>query len=305
MGTAETIVKPDMFKGKRLTLKDFQIDTIIDSTTSRTASLSKEMMNKFQKLNPKVVLVGTASKIQQQILEQFPASTTVAFVDNLSYDKQQESFSTVRKVQAVAKHVLIPSKHTLTIFADKAEGHRLKPEYHVVGKPSLEVWKEEIASANCSEILQKLNFKKEQPIVTFIGGYGPGYEVINPLFSQCGELLEKEGFQVIQQPHPKIAPQRVKTTEALAVSQYVVGYNSSVILDSAIEGVHALFFIPDDSKTQFNHFAIERGLVPRVSSCQELVEYIKAKRSFNPVGEVMGIPHGSVNNIIECLDRWM
>ena len=305
MGTAETIVTPGMFGKKRLTLKDLEITTTVDATTPRTTTLAKEVMAKFQQIDPKVVLVGAASKIQQQVVEQFPSSTTVVFIDNFSYDKTQEAFATVNQVQSVAKHVLCPSSHTRTLFEWDPESLRPEPLYHIVGKPSLEVWEKEIALVNRDQVLEVLNFTKDRPIVTLIGGYGPGYEIINPLFAHCAERLEKEGFQVVQQPHPKVAPQKVKTIEALAISQYVIGYNSSVPFDAATIGIHSLFFIPNDSRTQFTHFAIDSGLISKVSTIEELLEYMNRAKEPCDIRQAIGIPQGSTEIIKNLLVEWM
>jgi hypothetical protein len=303
MGTAETLVKPEQFANKRITLKDLGIETTIDTTTSRTTALSKKMMAKFNVFKPKVVLVGTASKIQQQVLEQYSSAKTIAFVDNFSYDKKQESFQTVDKVQAAAKEVLCPSQHTMELLNQETENSKKQPVYHVVGKPTLEVWQQEISSINKAEVLEKLNFNDIKPVVTFIGGYGPGYDVINPLFKSCTQLLESEGFHVIQQPHPKVAPQKVKTTEALAISQYVIGYNSSVVLDSAIIGKSSLFFIPDNPETQFQHFAIDDGLISKVSTSEELLQHLKAKNQSLQIRETLGVPQNSTQIITQLIEK--
>jgi hypothetical protein len=305
LGTAETIIKPEMFKGRRLTLKDLQVDTVVDTTTDRTVALSQDMMKKFQMFNPKVVLVGSVSRIQQQVLECFSHATTVALIDDFSYDKQQKSFSTVDKVQAAAKHVLCPSQHTSNLFLENQKNAKSHPEYHVVGKPSLEVWEKEIKFANHEKILKTLNFTKDRPIITFIGGYGPGYDVINPLFNACRERLKKEGFQVIQQSHPKIASPIVKTTDALAVSHYVVGYNSSVIFDCALVGVCSLFFIPDNAETQFKHFAIDAKLITKVSNVEELLVSIRSEKTPVDIRAKMGIPQRSIVAITQLLHKWM
>lgn len=304
MGTAETIVKPGMFGDKRITLKDLNIDTIVDTTTARTSSLSAEM-TKFQKMNPAVVLVGTASRIQQEVLEEFPSAVTVAFVDNMSYDPQQESFKTVKNVQKVAQHVLCPAKTTVSLFVTDQESKEHQSTYHVVGKPSLEAWEKEIESVKPEAVLQTLDFTPDKPIVTFIGGYGPGYEVINPLFKQCMESLSEQGIQVISQVHPKMGVSKVKTTEALRVSNFVVGYNSSVILDAGILGISSLFFIPNDARTSFKHEAIERGLISKVSSCEELVSYIKQQHKMPNLREEMGIPSDSTEVISQLLTEWI
>lgn len=304
MGTAETIVKPGMFGNKRITLEDLEINKV-DTTTPRTYSLSTEMMKKFQKMNPAVVLVGTASRIQQDVLQQFSSAVTVAFVDNISYDPQQESFETVKKVQEVAKHVLCPSKNTVSLFLNSQKRMELLPTYHVVGKPSLEAWEKEIHAVEPAAVLQTLHFTSDKPIVTFIGGYGPGYEVIDPLFQQCVEDLNKQGIQAILQPHPKVGSSKVKTTEVLRVSSLVVGYNSSVIPDAAILGIPSLFFIPNDSRTSFKHEAIEKRRISKVSSCEELVAHIRKKHKIPNLREEMGIPSNSTEVITQLLTEWM
>lgn len=305
IGTAETIIKPEMFKGRRLTLKDLQIDAVVDNTTARTIALSETWLRKFQKIKPKVVLVGSTSRIQQQILEYYNRAVTVAFIDDFSYDRQQESFSTVVNVQAIAKHVLCPSQQTVKLFSQDQKNAKAQPEYHVIGKPSLEVWRKEIASVDRSEILKKLNFTNDQPVITFIGGYGPGYDVINPLFDECGKRLQKLGYQVIQQPHPKIALQKIKTTEALAISKYVVGYNSSVILDAALVGIPSLFFIPDSPKTQFKHFAIDAHLIGKATAYEELVFFLSSNTVRTDIGKTIGVPQESISIVKQFLYRWM
>lgn len=305
MGTAETIIKPGMFGDRRITLKDLDVSTVVDTTTARTNSLSTEMMNKFQKIEPTVVLVGTASRIQQDVLEQFSTAVTVAFVDNMSYDPKQEAFKTAEGVQRMAQHVLCPSKNTVSLFLNNQECMKFHPTYHVVGKPSLEAWENEIRSVEPTTVLKTLNFTSDKPIVTFIGGYGAGYEVIDPLFKQCMQSLTEQGIQVIFQPHPKMGSSKVKTTEALRISNLVVGYNSSVVLDAGILGIPSLYFIPNDPRTTFKNEAIERGLISKVSSCEELIAYITKQHKGHNLREEMGIPSNSTEIITQLLTDWM
>lgn len=144
MATAETIIKPDQFPGKRLTLKDVCVNTLIDTKTPRQTPLSKEEMEEINKrINPNVVLVGTASKIQEQVLQHFPCAVRAAFVDNFDYDKTHESFATVQGVKNAAQHVFVPSTHTMKKLGNAQEKNALPPLYYIVGKPTLETWNEE------------------------------------------------------------------------------------------------------------------------------------------------------------------
>lgn len=291
-GTAETIITEDMFPGKRITLVDLGCEAKIDKETPRTFEISEFDLKKCEVLHPEKLLVGVASRMQAQFLELFSFAETFAYVDNFDYDRAQETYQTVYKTQALAKHVLCPSQHTVGIFQPSEH------TYHVVGKPTLEVWQKQIAEVDPIAVLKKLGFDDQRPVVTFIGGYGPGYELMNPLFEETAKLLEENGFQVIIQPHPKTGiPKKVETHEALAVSRYVVGYNSSMILDAAAIDINALFFIPDDVRTPFTHFTIPKELIYRVKDAHGLLDYIRQGKTPKNVREEIAIPFNSVERI--------
>lgn len=301
MGTAETLVKPEMFGEKRVTLKDLGIDEIVNTETKRTKGLSATALDKIKKsIQPRKLIVGTASKIQEQIILGYPEAITVAFLDNFNYDPNSEFYQTVYKVQAVAKHVFCPSQNVMDMF-EKNTLVSKKPVYHIVGKPSFEVWKKEVKEANKETVKKILELtKKNAPIVTFIGGYGPGYEIVNPLFQSCEEKLEEDGFQPIIIRHPKIAPQKVKITEALAISDYVVGYNSSVVFEAALIGKNAVFLIPPGAPYQ--HFAIDQRMMTQVTSYEELKDYIQKRKKPN-MWYALNIPKNSLDLISTLIDQ--
>ncbi len=114
------------------------------------------------------------------------------------------------------------------------------------------------------------------------------------------------------------APQVVKTPEALAISDFVIGFNSSVVLDAALVGNRSVFLIPNDEATKFNHFAIDEGLVPKVSDYDGLTTFLRSKSSeyFNSKGleyktgadlkREIGYPDQSSTTLIaNCLSKWM
>lgn len=298
LATAETIVKPDMFPKKRLVLRDLEIQDHFDSQTPRITPLSLEALQKLKILNPRTVLAGMASQVQQQVLELFSDASTIAFADNFNYDPTHESFATVKKVHDVAKHILCPSQNVVDILLqEQRDASNLnKHSYHVVGKPNLEAWKEEIANVDKQKAIQAAGIEPiGGPVVTFIGGYGPGYDVVNPLFLECSEKLQKEGYRVIIQPHPRMAPQKIKTTEALAISDFVVGYNSSVILDTALCDINALFMIPEE--VPFDHFAIRQNLLAKATNCEELLDYIHSGKKPTDIRQALNVPQNSIETI--------
>lgn len=115
------------------------------------------------------------------------------------------------------------------------------------------------------------------PVVTFVGGYGQGYETTNPFFDETVAFLRENGDQVLIQPHPKVAPQLVKTTEALAVSEYVIAFNSSVIYDAAVVGKKGIYFYPD--RLTIDHFAIQEGYLLKANSKIQLLDTLNAAGS--------------------------
>jgi hypothetical protein len=303
MGTAETVIPSEAFKDKRLTLKDFKINIIVDKTSPRTLELAAEELQRLKSIEPKIVLAGVASRIQQQVLELFSSSKTVAFVDNFDYDVSQVSFATVEKVHSAARYVLYPSKHVADLFNSRNSDALSKHNYYVCGKPTLELWEKEIAAVDRKQILQTLGFVEDKPILTLIGGYGAGYDVMNPLFEKLKANLSSRGFQVFYQPHPKVGTQKIKTTEALAVSDYIVGYNSSVIFDAAVIGKRAIFLIPKNEKTKFTHFAIEKGLIPKVENDEQLLEYMQKETTPINIREFLEMPNNSVEKISKIFEE--
>lgn len=302
MATAESLVLPEKFQGRRITLENLCIKENVDSQTERTHALSLDSLKLLHQVKTNVVLVGSASKIQEQILQEFAEEAkTFAFVDNFNYDVSHESFATVKKVQSAAHFVFCPSQHVVDLLKTNSDQKEAMPIYEVVGKPSLEQWEKEIATTNKDQVLKVLGLDMSKgPIITFIGGYGYGYDRINPLFEQCAKQLKEEGYQVVIQPHPKVATPLVKTTEALAISNYIVGYNSSVMFDAAVIGKNALFMIPDE--VPFNHFAIDSGLMFKVKDMAELLAYIHEEKAPKDIRETLKIPKNSLELMSKLIE---
>lgn len=289
MGTAETLVPESEF---RVTLADLGSDEVVDRSTKRTYELSQKSLTLIQNaFNPEKVIVGTASSIQAQVITLFPHAKSYAFVDNLNYDPQHENFLTVCKVYRAASTILFPAKFTEKLFPE-----REKPSV-IVGKPSLEVWEKEIDEVDLNKLNLQLNGK---PVILFVGGYGEGYEVINPFFEECREKLQTAGYNVIIQPHPKVKPSKIKITEALALCKktggVVIGYNSSVPLDAALIGIHALYMNPDGVKP-FQHFP----LIGSVKTCEDLLERVKHLPKPKRLMAELAMPENSVETFLQSI----
>ena len=303
MATAATVLTPDMFKGKRLELSDLGFSEVVDRETTRKTRLAGLERIK-QQINPKVVVVGNASQgIQKQILKLYTDRPRISYSENFYYDLDSYAGKVVKKVASSANYIFCPSSNLVEIFKE-----RLKPlpkkSYKIVGKPSLDAWAKEIAKVEKEGVYRALNLQEAKgPVVVLIGGYGDGYDVVNPMYEKCKEKLENAGYQVVYQPHPKISKPLVPTTSVLAIADYVVGFNSSVLFDSLLIGKKAVYLIP--SGTSYNHFAIDKGFAPKVENEEQLMEKMEELRGSakRDIAEELQIPSKSAklifNNIKE------
>jgi hypothetical protein len=282
-GSSVNSLTPDKFIGrekiyrqilaKRIELKDLGVDQEIPAIGwEREQKLSQDNLKKIvQQVKTSAVHVGTASRVQAQILKKYKKLRIIriAYPDNFDYVTSHKLFETVNCVQRKANRVLCPSEHTARLLQDADPIGSPTRVYEVVGKPTLDIWRRQLEkhADRKAEILAQLKLETESgPIVVFMGGYdNPGakettYEkIINPLFEICAQKLRDQGYRVVIQPHPRVAHQIVQTPEVLAIADVVIGYNSSTLFDAAIIGKPAIFIIPElpEDKT-FHHFSIDK-----------------------------------------------
>lgn len=305
MGTAELLIPKNEFIGKRLELSDFEITEQIDQTTPRETKLSQDSLQKLlSRINPHALIVGTASKIQQQILKIFKHARRIAFVDNFYYDQNNPTFETVNIVQQSAALVLCPSLQTLNqlrAVANLPQSQHSRT-YQIVGKPTIEVWAQRIEHLNQETVFRKLGFNRlNGPIVTIVCG---GHGQMQNLLDSCAAFLRQKGYQAILQVHPKISKSNVEIIEALAVSDFVAGFNSSVIFDSLLIGKKAIYIIPEGNS--FDHFAIQSGYAKKAANEEGLLTILQNQWT-QPTGikNALQMPDNSVKAIIQAIDEAM
>jgi hypothetical protein len=207
----------DQIMTRRIDLKkDLDIEDEIDPVKwPREAKMSKDGIHKIRDgVNPAVVDVGTASRIQKQVLSHFPKAVKISFVDNFDCTKTVPSFATVDLVQAHSDIVMCPSRHTTSLFT-KEDGTTRK--YVVVGTPTLEIWIKQIQAAekNKAAILQKLMIKEDKPIVAFMDAYDSNPSVdatyrdtISPLFETLAPSCRQKAIKSSSSHTPKYGRRR-------------------------------------------------------------------------------------------------
>lgn len=307
MGPAENMINPEMFPGKRLVLKDLGISQKIDNTNFEASQLSEESYKQLEEIDTKVLLVSSSTLIARQFLEHFSGCITGIILDTIGYDSASESFQKrVFKVQEVAQHVLCPAKNVADLFEKENACHLSEADhqYHVVGKPNLAQWSEELSKIDRVAVSSRLGLDPlKGRVVVFLGGHGQGYDRANPLFEDCADKLREAGYQVIVQTHPQVAKPKVPILEALSVADYIVGYNSSMVLDAALIGKNALYLIPESRP--YHPYGIDSNLVAQVSNCKELEGYIKEGKRPGNLKEALQMPEDSVGAFNGLIDSWV
>ena len=324
VGSSDNTLKkaPAEILERRISLEALGVPDKIDPKDwPRERAMSEKGLVRIQKaVRCSLVMVGSASKIQAQILSSFPTATKICFVDNFDYNVKDPSFTTVEAVRNCADIVLCPCSHTANLLK-KTDGSTRK--YVVVGSPTLESWMKQVkeAEGHKEEILKKLCLTADKPIIAFMDGYdGSGSttykEIISPLFKKLADTLRERGYQVVIQPHPKVSPQIVSTPELLAVSQYVIGYNSSTVFCSLALGKKCLYLIPElpDGKT-FSHFSIDKGYAPAIrftpdggqDVASELLGLLDAMKN-TPAPDVFSLekfPRNSIETIERIKNKYL
>lgn len=300
MGTAREEAGPKKFSAKRIDLQDIGVEEQVDKSWPRTKALSEASLQKIaSKVIASNVVVGTASKIQEQIILSYPRSRTFAYWDNFNYDPNNPAFETAYKVQAAASKVICPSQY---IKNELMHGHPEK--YMIGGQPTLDVWKEETAYAeqHRDELLKEMGLQSGGgKVVVFIGGYGEKFEKASQLFLQCQTWLKDHGYQVNVQMHPKVGNNRVPTSQAVGVSDYVVCYDSTVGYQALFFNKNVIFAIPEGDPA--TNFAIKMGFADKASNVKEFADQVTAaqQRPVRDFYKLIGVPKNSTDTIVEML----
>lgn len=300
MGIARDEEGPKKFTAKRIDIHDLGVEEKIDKSWPRTKAISDVSLQKIKEaITPRNVIVGTASKIQEQVVRSYQTSRTFAYWDNFNYDPSNPAFETAYKVQTAASKVICPSE----FIKDKVANDN--PEKYVVGgQPTLESWKKDViyAQQHRDEILNAIGLKSNGgKVAVFIGGYGERFDKANQLFLQCQNWLKDNGFQMHVQLHPKVGSNPILTSHAVAVSDYVICYDSTVGYQALFFNKHVIFAIPEGDPT--SNFAIELGFAGKASNTHEFAEHVRTAQTMpsRDFHDLIGVPNNSSETIVKIL----
>ena len=247
-------------------LKDAIIDTIVSLFT------------------PGIVITGTVSEIQKQLVIKYKAQGA----DVIAY---YDSFAPINPTDytlpflSLASKILVPSQ----IVADSI--HLIDPAINIdiVGQPILEQWIEQNRTIDLQKIREKLHIDNKKPFLVYISGYGQDYEEAFTMFSNAVQYVDH--FQIGISLHPKMngtlerkileqhdcphvffIPKEVDTNSAVAVSDLVVNWRSTVGVLAAFLGKPVVYL--DVKGTPYHSLAIEKGWAEQIVDAGDFLKML-------------------------------
>jgi hypothetical protein len=312
-GTASDIVfqKPSL-KDKIISFAQLGIAEEINKDWKRDEKISAESLEKIKsEIKPARVVSGVAFELHAQLLEAYKArgAKTYAYWDNVNLEGTDPYFKTAAKVAAAADHLLVPSRAFRNVY----------PRCIVVGKPSLELWKQQLSGIQHASVLAKIPFRVKHPVLVFVGGHGHDYDAaVREFLSQADKLsqytilinchprfqgkVEQEELKKHSLPHVHLLQPswNIDTKEAIAIADFVICHQSTVGAQAAVAGKDVTYYIP--ATQTYTNLLIERGGARIASNMAELEACLNTKLSLkkDPF-DIMKIPQNSVSLIYRKL----
>jgi hypothetical protein len=325
LGVSEELVKTRLNSVHILRAEEYGI--VIGKDWPNDRELPKETVEAAAaRIHAKVVITGVPLLPQKQFLEAYRGrAKTFAYWDCPEPRGGILYFNVALQVQAQAEKVLFPSSFVANAkeFASRADNERV-----VVGKPTLLPYVKGF-QVDRQNVLQKLGFSEDRPIITFIGTYGERYERAFELFVESIKG-QKVNSQVIFQIHPMasgefeakccqrvlgdqfsyvISPKDkergISLFDALAVADKVVTYNSSGGFQAMLGNKPVFYVVPDQDG--YSNSLIEQGLASKASTKKEIEQLLTIpakKSSADSLIYSMGIPLNPVERFLESIQEF-
>jgi hypothetical protein len=296
MGAAiQKLKSDDLLKDRVIEVKS------VDTAQKRTESL-ENVAAIIKDMQPILVISGPASKAQEQLLQALTAKKKIVYLDNFNYSTSNPYFETVKGVISAAQKVICVSEIVKEQILAIENSPLKEKNIRILGRPSLETWVKQVQEVDKKSVLEKMNFDDKKNIVTFIGGYGPRYEQgVNEAYDSATKMLKEAGYQVHIQYHPNIKKEQpLTTTEAVAIADCIVCYDSTVGFEALFAGKKVIYLQPK-SVEPYDNIAIEKKLADCVQTNEELLEVIYSPSTYKEgdVYEVLGVPRNSTQAITQ------
>jgi hypothetical protein len=328
LGTAAERAEGLGFDRKQIIyLKDVGVETDISVTEWLRAKRLpnnevSRVVEKVRNLNPQLILTGTHSYVQFQLVEAIADQCRLQDRKFAYYDTHHTPFE--RHADGLMTLFSHNNYHLLvanTLIAKPI----FETKVTVVGHPLLEKTVEETTFARRTreEIFQKLKLSKKDKVIVYIGGYAEGYEDSVCLFLDIVRWLREHGrpnLQVIIRIHPKftslpmeeiteyklvqekgvpnisIVVEEAKTSELIAIASLVVSCFSTVVPYAIAAGTSGHFINAHPDKIAGN-VMIDRGIFRNLQTPEEVMAALDEKLPDQDFFSLSETPRDSVTNL--------
>jgi len=312
-------------------LKDAGVQTDVSATGwPRARKLPDNevalVVKKVKELNPELILTGTHSYVQFQLVEAIANACDLqdkklAYYDTLHtlFERHPDGLMTLFSHNNY--HLLVPNVPIARAISET--------KVTVVGSSGLEndVRKIIAAQKDRAEILRKIGFSEEHKKAVYIGGYADGYEDSVCLFLDIVTWLRANGepdLQVAIAIHPKFAkvpiegaieyqlvqkrkvpdikfPVGIATThELIAISDFAPSCFSLLVPAALAAGVPSAFINAHPEKLAGN-VLIEEGLCKNLQTPEEVKAALDEKLPEKNFFERIGMPGDGATNLANAV----
>ncbi|MBN4067119.1 hypothetical protein JYU14_03445 [Simkania negevensis] len=290
-----------------------------------------EIIARLKRLNPATILTGAVSMVQYQIALAMRASQValrvIVYYDNMNMKvADNPSRATVERFLNDTMTFMVPS---LVIAKDLPDNcHSIA----VVGHPSLDHFVARVKELDKGATLEKHGYTRATVLVTYIGGYGQGYEnsflqFTDGITSLTNEASDDISLAFLIHTHPKmhmtlprelpeyqiladkgllqqvrISQGDIPVEEAVAMSALVISQASTVIPQAIFAGVPGFFMNQMHTKNTM----VEAGLTRNLDSPEELVSIVRNISNISPVSteaarQKTGIPSNAESRMLSFI----
>ena len=294
-GTANRLLKTTNVNVDLFELLDIKID---NSINRRFQIPEAKIIKLLEVYNPRIVVTGLVSNVQNQISNAFKTKSTIFGI----YD----SFNSITKTHIANKFTLsldeiwIPSELQKESFVEAGFSKII-----TVGHPTLGRWKSELSRKSRELLKFEKSLPKNKRILLYIGGYGNSYQ--KSLIHFLNSVKSRKDLSIYISLHPKvngnverviideftslnakILSKSISTAEASSVSDIIVTQNSTVGIQALAQNKEVLYF---HTNKNYKNIAIVNNISPQLSSEIELNSYLDGNASiWSFDSKSLGIP---------------
>lgn len=261
---------------------------LIDNANNADESYLYGISVIMKDINPRIVIIGCHYLLQVYIARQFKRRKipVIGYYDSFAFSHKKPL---IEDFLESLNAIWVPSNYV----ADNIKKLRYPIMVKIVGQPTVQTWKNELAKISQKAIRQQLGLENEtRKVIGFVGGYGTFYKPTVELFFDIIEERKDEYIGLVC-PHPgtcqtleqQVLDEKYRKSDAIyinrslrllpscAVFDVLVSRQSTANVQALFCGIKTLYlaklsenFNQDDlAKSYF----VDKGYIPRAHDSDE------------------------------------